>query len=457
MEKTDATTMVDVIKDIDMRLCLDKAILRDQCYDGCRTMMGKKKGVATFIKRDVQALALSTHCYAHSLNLTCGDWVGNSTVVSNSFDTSYEITKLVKFSPKRDSHLRKIHEEEYYENEEKLSGKMQTLRLFGQIRWTVSASSLTSICKNYEELKELWSWCLVEYKDREAKARIHGVQAQMRTYDYFFGLRLGILLLRHRDNLSTSLQAENVCTAEAQKIAKSTANTLKKMRSDKKFNLFWKDVKNKAAIFDVDPPKFPRKKRAPARTEECLGGGAEPEFEKDVVSHYRKIYYDSLDCIINAIKDQFNQEDFKTYIKLENLLLKAAEGSDFDGECNDVMALYDSNFDGIRFQVQLKTLSEYCKEIVDTASVRTVTEVFRYLVVRNHLCEVHKLAKLIMVMPATNFTSERTFSLLKLIKIYLRFTMTQGRLNHLMILSGYRNRLDEMDLKKCRINFCSKK
>ena len=53
-----------------------------------------------------------------------------------------------------------------------------------------------------------------------------------------------------------------------------------------------------------------------------------------------------------------------------------------------------------------------------------------------------------MVMPATNSTSEKAFSLLKLIKTYLRSTMRQGRLNHLMILSAYRNRLDEMDLRK---------
>ena len=228
-----------------------------QCYDGCSTMMAKKKGVATLIKQDVQALALSTHSYTHSLNLACRYWIKNSTIVSNSLDMLYEITKLVKFSPKCNSHLRKIHEEEYYENKEKLRGKMQTLRLFSQTHWTVRSIIV--------KLEELCNWCLVEYK--EYKARIHGVQAQMETFDYFFRLRLGILLLRHSDNLSMSLQAKNLCTTEAQKITKSTVNTLKKMRSDEKFNLFWKNVENKAAIFDADPLRLPRKKRAPARIE----------------------------------------------------------------------------------------------------------------------------------------------------------------------------------------------
>ena len=156
---------------------------------------------------------------------------------------------------------------------------------------------------------------------------------------------------------------------------------------------------------------MPRKKRSPARIKECLEGSSTPEFDDDVLSHFKKIYYETLDCIINAIEDRFDQEDFKTYIKLENLLLKAAKGSDFDSEYNDIMALYDSDFDGIRFRVQLETLSEYCKEIVDTGSVRTKTEVLRNLEVRNHLCEVYNIAKLIMVMLATNSTSERRFSL----------------------------------------------
>ena len=45
--------------------------------------------------------------------------------------------------------------------------------------------------------------------------------------------------------------------------------------------------------------------------------------------HYRKICFESLDCIINAIEGLFDQEDFKIYVKLENLLLKATKGNIF--------------------------------------------------------------------------------------------------------------------------------
>ena len=57
------------------------------------------------------------------------------------------------------------------------------------------------------------------------------------------------------------------------------------------------------------------------------------------------------------------------------------------------------------------------------------------------------VAQLIIVMPATNAASERSFSVLRRIKSYLRSTMTQQRLNHLMILNINKEALDEMDLK----------
>ena len=59
-----------------------------------------------------------------------------------------------------------------------------------------------------------------------------------------------------------------------------------------------------------------------------------------------------------------------------------------------------------------------------------------------HISQVIELFKLILVLPATNASSERSFSLLRLVKSYLRATTGQGRLNHLMILSAYKENID---------------
>ena len=61
------------------------------------------------------------------------------------------------------------------------------------------------------------------------------------------------------------------------------------------------------------------------------------------------------------------------------------------------------------------------------------------------LSEVVKLMKLVLVMPATNATSERS-SALKRVKTYLRSSMTQSRFNHLMILHVHKEMTDPLDL-----------
>ncbi len=60
---------------------------------------------------------------------------------------------------------------------------------------------------------------------------------------------------------------------------------------------------------------------------------------------------------------------------------------------------------------------------------------------------VKRLMQLILVMPATNASSERSFSALRRVKTYLRTTMKQDRLNYLMLLHVHQDKTDEQDLK----------
>ena len=113
--------------------------------------------------------------------------------------------------------------------------------MFSGTRWTVEGGLLASTYENYQELEELWHWYLIECKDREAKLRVLGVQTKI-IFDYFYGLRLGILLLRHSDNLSASLQTKYLYVAEAQTTVKHTVATLKKIKTEENCHLFWEGI-----------------------------------------------------------------------------------------------------------------------------------------------------------------------------------------------------------------------
>ena len=68
LDKTDAETIHEVIKDILQAFNLDIHNIRGQCYDGASAMSGSKKGVAKKIKDD-EPSALYLHCFGHALNL----------------------------------------------------------------------------------------------------------------------------------------------------------------------------------------------------------------------------------------------------------------------------------------------------------------------------------------------------------------------------------------------------
>ena len=59
---------------------------------------------------------------------------------------------------------------------------------------------------------------------------------------------------------------------------------------------------------------------------------------------------------------------------------------------------------------------------------------------------------ILLVMPAINCTSERSFSALRRI---LRSNMTQARLNHLLLLHYHQDQTDTLDLKEIGNSFIS--
>ena len=106
---TTSDQIVFIIKDILLRMNLKLEKSRGQCFDGAASMAGPKSGVATKIK-SLNEKCLYTHCYGNALNLAIGDVIKNVKSLSETFGTAYEICKLVKKSPKRNTKLDAIRE-----------------------------------------------------------------------------------------------------------------------------------------------------------------------------------------------------------------------------------------------------------------------------------------------------------------------------------------------------------
>jgi len=443
LKKADAQSIFHELSESMKDLHLDVHRMCGQCYDGASTMSGIKSGVAKLIM-DMEPSAIYTHCYGHALNLAASDTVKRCTLMKNTLDTTHEICKLVKCSPKRDALLQQIKQD--------VQAGIPGIRVLCPTRWTIRADSIKSILENYVYLLELWDEAYEETKDTDTKARIMGVAAQMTTFEFYYGASLAHLLLRHTDNLSRTLQHKHISAVMGQQVAKSVVTTLQGIRDDSSFILFWDLVEEKSQSLNIGAPRLPRQRKRPARFEY---GHASAEFTSDPKDYYKRIYYEALDLIIMSIMERFDQPGYALYSNLEQLLLKSVKHEDYEEELKSVSELYQSDLHIEDLKVQLLTLSSQ-----NICSNPTFSDILDYLQTldkpaRNLYCEVVTVVKLLLVMPASNATSERSFSALRRIKTYLRTTMTQERLNNLMLLHVHQDLLDKIDLLEVAEDFVS--
>ena len=103
-------------------------------------------------------------------------------------------------------------------------------------------------------------------------------QAQMKTFNYLYGAILGETILRHTDNLSSTLQHKTLSAAEGQQVAMMTIATLSSLRSEK--------------------------------IDDGLSYG---DFPPDSKAHYKQCYYEAMDLIIATIHKWFDQPGYKIY------------------------------------------------------------------------------------------------------------------------------------------------
>ena len=150
------------------------------------------------------------------------------------FDTISEISKLLKYSPKRNSMFDKLKDE--------LVPETPGFRTLCPTRWTMRAASLQSVVENWVSLQELWDDMLETKLDAETKGRVLGAKYQIERFEYFYCVSLGALVLKHSDNLSKTLEHTYISVSEGKEIAELTVKALQKARSDDSFDMYWNTV-----------------------------------------------------------------------------------------------------------------------------------------------------------------------------------------------------------------------
>ena len=148
-----------------------------------------------------------------------------------------EVTKLVKFSPNRNSVFDCIKSEK----ELCIGGSK---RSFCSTRLTVHREFIASILDNYSALTLLWEECLEERLQPDIKGRINGIQTQRRQNNLLFGLKLRERVLTVTHSLSKTLQIQLLSATESYHLAEMTCLILRGMKTEQAFDLFFQGLES---------------------------------------------------------------------------------------------------------------------------------------------------------------------------------------------------------------------
>ena len=186
----------------------------------------------------------------------------------------------------------------------------------------------------------------------------------------------------------------------------------------------------------LDPLSLPRSRKVPRKHyyNDCSASSQHvPVSEED---HYRPDYFKITDSALVNLNEYFSSTDLDEYRKLTDSLLT-------DIVDTEALSKYPelSDCDAIKLQLsffktqfQPKSVSE-CWILFKTMKVE-VKQMFPL---------VEKLLRLILISPASSCSAERSFSALRRLKPYLRSSMTQRRLNHVMMCYIHQDLLAGVD------------
>lgn len=400
-------------------------------------MCGRHTGVATQILQK-EPRALYIHCMAHSLNLAVQDTCRSIQIMSEVFDIVLELSKVFKYSAKKKAMLLKLKSE--------LAPATPGIKPLCPTRWTVRAESLRSIILNYTVIMSVLQEIVEEYKGNfEACCQARGILLAMEKFHFLFGIIISEKIFSITDTLSKAFQKKDLSAIVAKKGATVVITTLKELRCDSKFSELWMEVTGKAVELDIGEPTLPRRRKVPRKLDQT---SSTAYHDNTPESMYKRYYFELIDTVVGEIERRLDSPSFTLYTKMELLLKSAAEGKEIlRPAVEEIFDHFQDDFD----------LNDLCTELSLLKNVMALVE-FTYTNLKQNILEyqailpqVTKLIQLLFVIPATSATSERSFSSLRLLKNFLRTTMSQDRLNYLMLLYIHKGRT--IDLKAAMTEF----
>jgi len=419
-----------------------------QSYDYASNMSGQFNGTQAKLSELVGHSVFYIPCQAHRMNTFLEHACNSSLIVSDMIDNLENIYVFFSASNKRYSVLNK-----------QMNNVDNTLQLrnLSKTRWTARAESIKAVWASYEAICNSLQYICShpEIFDRNTRTKAFGINKKMHSFDFIVSLVFMKNIMYKLKSLTETLETKSLCVIDAAVLIEATIKNLEDINSDsERIN----DLIDSATLFaanlgidsESDFKVHHRTRKQPTWLDENSGTQADLTFH----IFYKKEFKCILSTLINLSKDNlkvfidtimplykifsfpFKNENMSNE-NIQNALLIFPPNSDF-AKCKDIDAI----------QTELEILKEICKDLSLTMTTNFLSIIEKCEEVKHILPLANNICRLALTAPVSVATNERTFSKLKLIKNHLRSTMTDNRLDSLMLLSIEKDILDTVDVSK---------
>ena len=425
---TDSTGegLTQYIFDMLVEYKLELANCRGQGYDNGANMKGKNSGVQKRIL-DKNSLAFYLPCGCHNLCLVLCDAAKSSVISINLFGILGRLFSIFAASVKRWQILL-AHINTF------------TLKRLSDTRWEAKVESVKAVRYQIADVHDALITLAESEQNFDSLAAHEALTLaeQLKDFKFLVSLVAWYDILFQINIVSKSMQKQKIDIQDGQKLADDCYEFLKNYK-EKGFKNAIITAKELAlelkseAIFKNDKRIRKVKRQFDYESEDQPIENPEKKFETE-------FFNTLLDTLLTSFKERFLllHEHSKVWSFLYDIKKLPSDKQTLLKKCNVLQERLTNesvvDIDGISLCDELTSI-QYFFENVEESSPLAVLNFIKKRKLEDLYPNIYISLRILLTMPVTVASGERSFSKLKLIKMYLRATMSESQLNYLAKLS----------------------
>lgn len=444
VEKSTGQSIFQILQKLLEDVNLNLMNCRGQGYDNGANMKGKNKGVQARVC-ELNPRAFFMPCGCHSLNLVISDCATSCTESISFFGIVQRIYTLFSASVSRWNIL-KDHVSNF------------TVKPLCETRWESRIECLKPIRYQIVEIYDaLVTLSETDSSDISIKHEAYTLSEQISTFSFLVMLVTWYNILYRVNIVSKSMQSAAMDIASVVSLMKSCTEFVTEYRVTG-FENSLVDAKELAESLEVEPIFIEKRLR---RKKQMFAYESRDEIVISPKNNFKNnVFNVILDNAIASLQERFQQlnEFHQTWGILYNLKKLPAD-NDLLKFCKDLhlKLKMENNCDinGAELFDELKSASTLLPK--DILGPLNVLNFIKSSGLQNVVPNIWISLRIMLTIPVTVASGERSFSKLKLIKNYLRSTMSDERLNNLAILSIEKEIATQLDITEIIKNFADLK